>query len=211
MTKESIYLIPESLKTPIATLRDHFLLLSRRGKKTNRLVGIASIRGGEGTTTIASNLALSLSKFREAKILLVDANLHNPALHKIFKTPQNPGLVEGMEENKYKTYPVSPGLTLLPSGKPSPDYIPPYETQAFVNTLNTWKAQNTFTLFDIPPLLQGGDGLRLVAALDTVLLVVQNEKTKQEEAAKVKESILRAGTAIAGVVLNKQTPSPNFL
>ncbi len=194
--------IPPSLKKTIASLRDHFLLLSRRGKKTNRLIGIASVRGGEGTTTIAANLALSLSKFRDAKILLVDANLQNPSLHKIFKIPQSPGLVEGMEKGQYKIYPISRSLSLLPAGKPSPDYIPPYETPAFQTELNNLKTQNTFILFDIPPLLQSGDGIRLIAALDTALLVAQNEKTTWDEILKIKDSILRSGTGILGAVTN---------
>ncbi len=200
---EKTFEIPPSLKKPIASLRDHFLLLSRRGKKTNRLVGIASVRGGEGTTTIAANLALSLSKFRDAKILLVDANLTNPTLHKIFKIPQSPGLVEGMEKGQYKIYSISPSLSLLPAGKPTPDYIPPYETQDFLKGLNNFKTLNTFILFDISPLLAGGDGLRLLAALDTSLLVVGAEKTTLDDALHVKEAILRAGTNITGIVTNQ--------
>ncbi len=203
---EKTFEIPPSLKKPIASLRDHFLLLSRRGKKTNRLVGIASVRGGEGTTTITANLALSLSKFRDAKILLVDANLTNPTLHKIFKIPQSPGLVEGMEKGQYKIYSISPSLSLLPAGKPTPDYIPPYETQDFLKGLNNFKTLNTFTLFDISPLLAGGDGLRLLAALDTALLVVRGEKTTLDDALHVKDAILRVGTNITGIVTNQVMP-----
>lgn len=195
--------IPSSLKKPIASLRDHFLLLSRRGKKTNRLVGIASVRGGEGTTTIAANLALSLSKFRDAKILLVDANLTNPTLHKIFKIPQSPGLVEGMEKGQYKIYSISPSLSLLPAGKPTPDYIPPYETTAFLAAINDFKKQYTFTIFDIAPFFEGGEGLRLVAILDYAIMVIQEQKTKWEEARRLKDSILRAGTSSFGIVENK--------
>jgi len=85
----------KSKKESLHTLSDQtYLLMKDKGIKSLLLT---SALAREGTTTIIANLAKHLSERAGHKVLIIDANLRAPAIHKAFKLPQSPGLADVLE------------------------------------------------------------------------------------------------------------------
>src|SRR5262249_19299541 len=66
------------------------MLLRTAGEEPTRVVMVTSAVGGEGKTTLASNLAVSLARAGR-RTLLIDCDLRRPALHQLFEQTLQPG------------------------------------------------------------------------------------------------------------------------
>ncbi len=69
------------------------MLVHAARSASHRVVMVASAVGGEGKTSLSSYLATSLAQ-SGMKTLLIDADLRNPSMHRVFDLPQAPGLSE---------------------------------------------------------------------------------------------------------------------
>src|SRR2546421_188492 len=58
-----------------------------------QIIIISSPVGGEGKSTLITNLAVTMSQ-QKKKVLLIDANLRNPSLHSFFKVSNKEGLTD---------------------------------------------------------------------------------------------------------------------
>ncbi|MBI5021925.1 MAG: CpsD/CapB family tyrosine-protein kinase [Ignavibacteriales bacterium] len=74
----------------------NYFLLSRDNQNVNLTLGITSAKLGEGKTLISCNMAVSFAMGSQKKTILVDLNVANPNLHRIFGVPLAPGLTEGL-------------------------------------------------------------------------------------------------------------------
>ncbi|NUN23363.1 MAG: lipopolysaccharide biosynthesis protein [Candidatus Jettenia caeni] len=108
--------------TPLAhfyqNLSDQVQILMK--EKNVRSILITASSPSDGSTTIIANLGNFLSNKAGHKVLIIDANLKTPTMHKIFKISDSPGLVDIMEGRstfEKAAYPVSHNLTVLPAGK----------------------------------------------------------------------------------------------
>ncbi|UJS17748.1 MAG: lipopolysaccharide biosynthesis protein [Candidatus Jettenia sp.] len=108
--------------TPLAhfyqNLSDQVQILMK--EKNVRSILITASSPSDGSTTIIANLGNFLSNKAGHKVLIIDANLKTPAMHKIFKISDSPGLIDIMEGRstfEKAAYPVSHNLTVLSAGK----------------------------------------------------------------------------------------------
>lgn len=96
----------------------NYFFLSRENKEINFTLGVTSAKSGEGKTLIASNLAVSLALSSKKNTLLIDLNIANPRLNKIFGTPISPGLTEALNESEINVFQSSIDyLHIIPAGK----------------------------------------------------------------------------------------------
>ena len=101
------------------------ILFAANGNAGIHLVVITSPEAGEGKTTVASNLGAAFAATGR-RVLMVDADLRRPRLHKVFDVPNTPGLLEFAEEyhvkgpsakvNSFATETSVPGLFIMASG-----------------------------------------------------------------------------------------------
>jgi protein-tyrosine kinase len=96
----------------------NYSLLSRERQDINLSVGITSPKVGEGKTLIACNLAVSLAMGSQKNTILIDLNVANPLLHKIFGVPLAPGLTEAFNNNEiHVSQTAVDNLSVLAAGK----------------------------------------------------------------------------------------------
>ncbi len=96
----------------------NYFFLSRENKEINFTLGVTSAKVREGKTLIASNLAVSLALSSKKNTLLIDLNVANPKINKVFGVPISPGLTEALNENIINIYKSSiENLHILPTGK----------------------------------------------------------------------------------------------
>ncbi|MBN2121414.1 MAG: polysaccharide biosynthesis tyrosine autokinase [Candidatus Omnitrophica bacterium] len=163
----------------------------------------------EGKTTVAMNLALAITAVGDKKVLLIDANLRNPAIHKQLNLKHNFGLSDVLLGKKdLRSCLHSTNLRnffVLPSGEGSPDDpINLLESQRMDKLLIALKSHFDIVIFDSPALGKYLDGLVLGSKVDATLLLVEALKTKHHAASYIREILNKAGARIFGVVLNKR-------
>ena len=179
------------------------LLLSRAGGLKS--VVITSAVPGEGKTTTALNLAVTLAQLGRRTILL-DADLHKPRLHAALRISNRRGLVsilaEGAALDEVFQETVVPGLVVVPSGPLTPNPSGLLASDAMRDLMTALLARFDYVVFDSPPVQPVADALLLGACSDGVVLAVRGGRTSREVVAKAKLKLTRAHVPILGVLIN---------
>lgn len=177
-----------------------------RQNKWNSLA-VVSPGSGEGRTLTAVNLAISLSHEVDQTVLLVDADLRNPGVHKAFGLGPHAGLsdhlVADVPLEELLVNPAQPRLVLLPGGRPlvhSAEMLGSTRMAALVRELKS-RYPSRIVLFDLPPILSAADVLAFAPHVDAAALVVAEARTAREDIARTVE--LLGELPVVGVVLNR--------
>lgn len=161
-------------------------------------------RHGEGTTTVALGLAVSLAKERDARVLLVEANFRSPAFRGLFPLNGDTGLRDfAAGRATPETLAVRfdhLNLSVIAAGQSS-DTAPVEIVDVLLDRL---QPQFDFILVDGPPVNSYADSSVLSTKVDGVILVIEADRTPVSEAEAAKRQLDRVGARILGVVLNRR-------
>lgn len=161
----------------------------------------------EGKTSVAINLAITLASAR-SRVLLVDADLRSPTIHKIFNLDITPGLTDvliGLENPAWTVHGVEgvDNFDLLTSGSSAPNPSEILRSSRMKELISEIQKDYDRVLFDCPPVLGLADAPILSTNVDGVLLVVGASEVDREAIQKAKESLEKVRVPIVGVILNK--------
>jgi protein-tyrosine kinase len=145
-------------------------------------------------------------------VLLVDADMRKPAMHRYLGLPSGPGLTDFLASG----YPIADclvhpeGLTnlvVLPSGGPTPESAELLSSPRMLDLVQELKHfyPERYVLFDLPPLIYA-DSLAFAPLVDGIILVVEAGKTPREEL--IHSLDLLKEFPILGFVLNKMDTVP---
>jgi len=170
-------------------------------------VFFTSPRPGEGKTINAINIAISIAQEVERTVLLIDANLRKPAIHKYLGLPEGPGLADYLlGKAEISEILVNPGfdkLTLLPGGKPlatSSEMLGASRMADLVNEMKN-RYEDRILVFDGPDVLTNADSQIFSRLVDGVVLVVEAERTSRQD---IEQTLERLGDAkLIGTIFNK--------
>ena len=171
-------------------------------------LGVTSCFHGEGVTTVAAQLAATAAATPARRILLVDAHLRTPAVANSFGFPPTSGFADavlaGSHENLQILTTRIPNLSLITAGmaQRNPDHV--YDSPALAAFVEELKSDFDLIVFDLPPCGGAHAPLRLAEQLDGVLLVVEAERVRQQDARRVRELLSHARVRLVGAVLNRQ-------
>jgi capsular exopolysaccharide synthesis family protein len=207
------------LGRPIPTIMEIYrqlraaLLLSRDGRELKSLLVTSSLPG-EGKTTTAINIAISLAE-SGANVLLIDGDLRRPTLHTIFEVDNERGFSSALSEGLTGSDLFSvikksemADLSLLTSG-PSPENPTKlFDHEKLCQLLATLKSKFTHLVIDSPPILPFADGVILGAEIDGVIMVVQGGATPREIVLRSMQLLDDVDASILGVVLNNTKLQP---
>jgi capsular exopolysaccharide synthesis family protein len=141
-----------------------------------RVVIVTSAISGEGKSLTTANLALTLTRSYERRVLLVDADLRRPTLHRIFGLGRLRGVNEYVRANGSNVLDliaVAPRLSLLPAGEPDSDPIGALTSETMQRIVETGREMFDWVLIDTPPIGLLPDAGLIAAHADGVLLVVR--------------------------------------
>jgi receptor protein-tyrosine kinase/non-specific protein-tyrosine kinase len=171
---------------------------------------ITSSNMGEGKSITAANLAVVLSQEMDHTVLLVDADLRSPSLHRYFGIEPRYGLSDYLHgEINLSSLLIKTGfgkLVILPGGNPSAhpaELLSSDKMKALVHEIKL-RYKDRYVIFDSSPLLVTADALSLGNYMDGVLFVVQGGRTS-EKAAMQALSVMK-GWNVLGVVYNDVSP-----
>jgi protein-tyrosine kinase len=195
----------------IKTLRTQVL------KKLDKIGGttmmITSANPGEGKTFTSINLGISIAQEINRTVLIVDADLKNPAKNHydfatdFFSINVESGLADVLLGNiKLSDALINPGiekLTILPGGyylHNSAELLGSPQMELLVKEIKT-RYKDRIIIFDTPAILACADPIQLSKFVESVLFVVEEEKTSAED---IRQSMkLLSDINIIGMILNK--------
>ncbi len=171
---------------------------------------VTSAGPGEGKTTTLANLGIVMAQAGK-KVILVDADLRRPSLHKLFGLENRRGLTDlflgvQVQGNGLLQPTDVPGLLVLPSGplpRNPPDLLSSKKMGLIVEEL---RKQADMVLLDSPPVMGMADAALLAAQAENVLLVVDIDQTPRDTLRRAKEILEKADARVLGVVLNRLVP-----
>ena len=152
----------------------------------NNIVQVTSALPSEGKTFTSLNLAMSIAKDREMRVILVDGDVARPGLTPTLGLRDRRGLNEVLENHAMDvseiTYQTTvPGLFFVPAGKwheQSPEFFAGARMQQVLEQLSE-RAGRGVVIFDSPPLLATNEAQVASRYAGQVLLVVRADHTEQ--------------------------------
>jgi len=175
----------------------------------------------EGKSFISANLAMSLARHKNSKVLLIDGDMRRYTLHELLGTESHPGLADylagkaSMEEimqrpqdagNSNSGLQALANLTFIPGGNGGDKAADLSGNARFGELLRTAASYFDWIIVDSSPVLPVSDGVNLARSCDGVLLVARSGVTKYTVAQRAAAEMRAAN--ILGFVLNAVEESP---
>ncbi|MDY6851620.1 MAG: polysaccharide biosynthesis tyrosine autokinase [Thermodesulfobacteriota bacterium] len=202
----------EAAADQIRFLRTRVLKRMKEPEANSLLV--TSPNQGEGKTLTAVNLAISISQEIGRTVLLVDADLRRPSVHKYFGFKVKLGLADYLlGKADIPDLLVNPGiekLTIIPGGRPLPnstELLGAPRMEALIKQLKG-RYSDRFIIFDSSPVLTCADPIVFSNFIDGVIIVVEAEKTSRKELTNALEFF--KDKPVLGTVLNKVKSAQNL-
>jgi len=190
--------------------RERLLLCTKGSTGKAYVLAVISCHRHEGVSTVAANLAITLSRPHDnGHVLLVDADVGHPSVHGVFmKAKLSPGLADILTNSQSDGDAIQPlpaqNLHILSAGTKNGNLSEIFDSDRFTKLLNSVKGRYRFVVIDVPALNGASSAARLAGLCDGVVLVVEAERLRWEIAQRVKEQLVRSNANVLGVVLNKR-------
>jgi len=173
--------------------------------KERSIITVTSSVPGEGKTTLAINLAHSISQMK--KTLLIDADMRRPMVHKAKKIEQpRPGLaalVTGEATFEEAVEVQEDGLHVIPAGTVPANPLELLSSQRFKDLIASLQEDFEVIIIDSAPALAVSDSLVVSQLVDALLYVVRADATPYQAAEAGIKRLRRAKSPILGCVLNQ--------
>jgi polysaccharide biosynthesis transport protein len=180
------------------------MLLHAARSEELRVIMVTSACGGEGKTSVASQLAASLARAWR-KTLLIDGDLRSPAAHKLFDLPRDPGFCEVLRgevavEDAIQPAPVS-RLSVLPAGHWDSQAGQALAQDDVAALFEKLKSQYDFIVVDSSPVLPVADAMLLGQHADGVLFSILRDVSRAPEVYAAQQRLAPLGIRTLGAVV----------
>ncbi|MBM2837571.1 MAG: putative Protein-tyrosine kinase [Deltaproteobacteria bacterium] len=197
----------KNIKSPLSeafrTLRTS-LIFSSPGSPPKIILATSS-KESEGKSTVASNLGTVIAQ-GGGRVLIIDADLRRPSVHKVFSSPISPGLTNLLTGNAEEKSVIKstevPGLFIIPSGPIPPNPVELLGSQKMKEVIAGLKNDFDFIILDTPPINGLADTLTLTQLVDGVIMVVHGGITPKWIIRESIKQLKGTNTPILGVVIN---------
>ena len=186
-----------------------------RGLRTNiemsqadrplKTILVTSADMGDGKTSVAANLALSIAQ-RGKEVVLVDVDLRRPNIHKFFELDNDGGLVDLISGSAAISdvlrFKKDRKIGVVTSGDTPPNPTELLSSKEMDQLLSRLEETADAVIIDGPPFIVA-DAMVMASKVDGVLMVVRPGHTRRSLAVGASEQIKLAGARMVGVVLNR--------
>jgi capsular exopolysaccharide synthesis family protein len=180
--------------------------LAVRQESQPRLL-ITSAGAGEGKSTVASNLAITLAQAGKT-VVLCDLDLRRPSAHVIFGVPNHVGLSAlilnpDLPLDAALLATAEQGLWLLPSGPVPANPSEMLTSEVMQDRLDQLARHADVLIFDSPGVLPVADTQIIAGFASGAVLVADRHRTRRAAVQRATVSLEKTGVRILGVVLNR--------
>jgi len=169
-----------------------------------RVIVVTSPGRGDGKTTTCANLGVALSQVN-SNVLIVDCDLRQPTMHKVFALRNVYGLVNvlvGEYDLQEACHEPLPGLKVLTAGPVPPAPTELLSSQQFAEFVERARRQFEYVLIDVPPFQLVSDPIVVARLGDGALLVLDAQKTRKVTVRQGVRNLEAVGAKVLGTVMN---------
>jgi polysaccharide biosynthesis transport protein len=197
--------VPHDFGEAFRSLRTSLVFTS--GGDHTRLIAVTSSQPLEGKTTTAANLALALA-LSGSRVLLIDADMRRPGLHKTIGLDNNTGLShllvgQARVRDAVQRTPEA-NLVVLTAGRTPPnpsELLASERMNQFLANLATGPFD--WVIIDTPPVLAVTDAVILAPRVTSIVFVIGSEMTRRVHAERALETLRASRPRSIAAVLNR--------
>jgi succinoglycan biosynthesis transport protein ExoP len=190
------------------------LLLSHLGAPP-KVIMITSALPQEGKTTTSINCAVVLAQ-KGVRVLLIDADLRRPSIHKTLGMGPRSGLSNVLTgsatlQQTITRSTILPNLSILPAGTPPPNPAELLASSNMRDVLEELRGQYDHIVVDTPPTLSVTDAVVLSPRADAIVLVIRSGQTTKQALRRSRDILAQVNAKVSGVLLNAvDLSSPDY-
>ena len=194
------YIFAESINS----LRTNLAVAESLGRQ--HVIAVTSSVSGEGKTSVATSLAMSIESATDRPTLIIDADMRSPDVATFLKTRTRPGLFEVLSnrcELEDAIHRVNESnLYVIPGGRAtrSPHHV--VGVAAIKQLLDKLRPRFDTIVIDTPPILGACETLIIAKACDTALVCTRCDVSRVKQVRMAVERLEHAGVNLAGTVLS---------
>lgn len=183
------------------------VVLKHEKDRASKAVIVTAEAHGDGATTVAVNLALTLARDTKSKVLLVDGDMRRPSLQSIFNLGDGYGFSEVVLGE------ADPDRVVQSTGFDNVFVLPRGATTTQLTQLNLEKLDEVliklkksynYIIFNSSPANRYSDSVMLASHLDAAIIVIRAEGTRWDDLERAKNQMIQKGVNILGVVMNRR-------
>ncbi len=172
-----------------------------------RTLGLTSPMQGDGKSTVTANYAVSFAHLN-LRVLVIDADLRRPSVHRYFSVEQEQGLCELLQNERglqikdvIKETSVE-NVSVITAGGSTSEPTELLQCDRFDEVLQEVRHQFDLVIFDLPPILAVSDPIVVLPRLDGCVLVVRVAQARRDEVFNTMRRIRECGVETIGCMLN---------
>lgn len=179
-----------------------------------RVLNVVSTHPNEGKSSVSMNLAKSFAD-KYKNVLLIDCDLRNPSLHKMFRTTNAIGLtnllthfnksmlLSDQDEVQMLELDEDTRLFFLPTGSRVPNPTEIVSSRRFASLIEVARKEFDQVLIDCPPTFAVSDAVPISNVSDGTLFVLSSKDTDKNDAREAVIDLQRNGVNLIGTVMTK--------
>ena len=171
---------------------------------------VTSANFGEGKSTVTLGLAVSSARTHH-RVLIIDANLREPSLHKYLDLQNEWGLSLLLVDEAHSTFknyiqPIHPSIDVLTAGPPElEDTVKLLSSRRMKELLNEFEQNYDLILVDAPPILNTVDARILATLCNAIVIIARLGQITRAELTQTKEILENLN--LIGIIANQATNS----
>ncbi|HYO49454.1 MAG TPA: polysaccharide biosynthesis tyrosine autokinase [Chloroflexia bacterium] len=177
-------------------------------ERTIRNLAVTSAGPGEGKSFTSANLAIVMAQAGK-RVILVDADLRKPSLHKLFEIPNTVGFTSLVINNStdvegaIQTLPGLDSLSVITSGPMPPNPSELLNSHPAANIMEQLSQQADIVIYDTPPAGVVTDPVILATRVDAVVMVVGAGIARRDTLKRILHNLRNVGAVTVLPVLNR--------
>lgn len=168
---------------------------------------VTSLAPGAGKSTISANLAATFAA-QGKKVLLVDADMRKPTIHKIFKLRNSEGLSTLITKKEATIFDYIEkvefeNIYILSSGATPPNPAELISSKRMEQLIEEMEQAFDLVIFDTPPVLAVADSQIMAGKVDGTLFVIRKGIDKKEQIETAAERMNSVNAKVLGAIYNR--------
>jgi capsular exopolysaccharide synthesis family protein len=194
------YIFAESINS----LRTNLAVAENLGRQ--HVIAITSSVSGEGKTSVATSLAMSITNTTDRPTLIIDADMRAPDVATILKTHNRPGLFEVLSNHCPLDDAIhrvgDSQLYVIPAGRATKSPHRILGVEAIKSLLDELRSRFESIVIDTPPILGASESLVIAKAADAALFCTLCDVSRAKQVRMAVERLEHAGATLAGAILS---------